>query len=137
MKVKKLKKQIDAISEFIANPATIELGMSEEDVIELYEKRYDKYTEKDKPRAYLKYLQDMQQHEDKYHEINIASVMIHKDLFDKLKIFNQDDWFRPKDELIPLLFTSCKYPFIALKFHHFTWALSCPTQALTIEYISP
>lgn len=31
MKVKKFKKQIDAISEFIANPATIELGMSEED----------------------------------------------------------------------------------------------------------
>ena len=31
MKVKKFKKQIEAISEFIANPATIELGMSEED----------------------------------------------------------------------------------------------------------
>lgn len=31
MKVKKFKKQIDAISEFIANLATIELGMSEED----------------------------------------------------------------------------------------------------------
>lgn len=87
---------VDLFYELIEN----QLKCSEEDVIELYEKRYDKYTEKDKPRAYLKYLQDMQQHEDKYHEINIASVMIHKDLFDKLKIFNQDDWFRPKDELI-------------------------------------
>lgn len=32
MKVKKFKKQIDAISEFIANPAIIEFGMLEEDV---------------------------------------------------------------------------------------------------------
>ena len=82
-----------------------QLKCTEDDIINSYKHRYGEYTKEDKTRAYLKYLQDVQRNEDCYHNVtpdnvNIAGVMIHRDLFDKLKTFNQNDWFKSKDELI-------------------------------------